>query len=106
VGYGGEAGRRILPRDEPDGEHGEGVMIAPHRTLDERSLVHHGPSVTARPRVALSMVCRAESRKGSRLGQEWAATFAEPSDRSAAPVVQREKVRCVIPLGAPSDVTR
>jgi len=38
-----QAGRRVEPRDEPAREHGEGVMVAPHRTLDELSLVHDHP---------------------------------------------------------------
>ena len=43
-----EAGRRVQPRDEPAGEQREGVMIASHRALDELSLVHDHPSVSAR----------------------------------------------------------
>ena len=42
-----EAGRRVQPRDEHAGKHGEGVMIAPLRSLDEFSLVH-GPPVCRR----------------------------------------------------------
>ena len=38
-----EAGCRVQPRDEPPGEHGEGVMIAPRRALDEFPLVHDHP---------------------------------------------------------------
>ena len=38
-----QAGRPVQPRDEPAGEHGEGVMIASHRSLDEFSLVHDHP---------------------------------------------------------------
>jgi DNA-binding transcriptional ArsR family regulator len=57
-------------------------MIAPHRMLDELSLVHDDPSMQMRLRVALSMVCRAESRKGSRLaGESRSAGSAEPPRR-------------------------
>ena len=38
-----QASRRVQPRDGPAGEHGEGVMIAPLRLLDELSLVHDDP---------------------------------------------------------------
>ena len=38
-----QASRRVQPRDGSAREHGEGVMIAPHRTLDELSLVHDHP---------------------------------------------------------------
>ncbi len=38
-----QSGCRVQPRDERAGEHGEGVMIAPPRTLDELSLVHGHP---------------------------------------------------------------
>jgi hypothetical protein len=38
-----EAGRRVQPRDERAGQHGEGVMIATLRSLDEFSLVHGPP---------------------------------------------------------------
>ena len=39
-----QAGRRVQPRDEHAGKHGEGVMIASLRSLDELSLVHGPPS--------------------------------------------------------------
>ena len=35
-----EAGGLVQPRDGPAGEFGEGVMIAPPRSLDESTLVH------------------------------------------------------------------
>lgn len=35
-----EAGRRVQPREGSAGDHGEGVMIAPSRSLDETTLVH------------------------------------------------------------------
>ena len=38
-----QSGSRIQPRDERAGQHGEGVMIAPLRSLDEFSLVHGHP---------------------------------------------------------------
>ena len=38
-----QSGCRVQPRDGRAGEHGEGVMIAPPRTLDELSLVHGHP---------------------------------------------------------------
>ena len=43
-----QSGRRVQPRDEPAGQHGEGVMIASLRSLDELSLVHGPPSVCRR----------------------------------------------------------
>jgi len=39
-----QAGRCVQPRDEHAGKHGEGVMIASLRSLDELSLVHGPPS--------------------------------------------------------------
>ena len=39
-----QAGRRVQPRDEQAGKHGEGVTIASLRSLDELSLVHGRPS--------------------------------------------------------------
>ena len=39
-----QAGRRVQPRDEHAGKHGEGVMIASLCSLDELSLVHGPPS--------------------------------------------------------------
>jgi hypothetical protein len=38
-----EPGGCVQPRDEQPGQHGEGVMIAPLRSLDEFSLVHGPP---------------------------------------------------------------
>jgi hypothetical protein len=54
--------------------------------LDELSLVHDDPSVQTRLRVALSMVCRAESRKGSRLadGSRSGKADAHPYAKAAA----------------------
>ena len=62
-----QAGRRVQPRDERAGEHGEGVMIASH-ALARRALAGpRHPSVDgAATVVALRMVCRAIRRNGSR----------------------------------------
>jgi hypothetical protein len=38
-----QSGRGVQPRDEQAGKHGEGVMIAPLRSLDELPLVHDPP---------------------------------------------------------------
>jgi hypothetical protein len=38
-----QSGRPVQPRDERAGKHGEGVMIASLRALDELSLVHGHP---------------------------------------------------------------
>ena len=38
-----QAGRRVQPRDEQAGKHGEGVAIASLCSLDELSLVHADP---------------------------------------------------------------
>ena len=38
-----QSGRRVQPRDGRAGKHGEGVMIASLRPLDELSLVHATP---------------------------------------------------------------
>ena len=53
-----QAGRRVQPRDEHAGKHGEGVMIASLRSLDELSLVHGPPFVTARRSCRARSVCR------------------------------------------------
>ena len=61
-----QSGGPVQPRDEPTGQHREGVMIASLRSLDELSLVHGPPSVCRRDDlVALDMVCRACRAKGS-----------------------------------------
>jgi hypothetical protein len=44
-----EASRSVQPRDGPTDEHGEGVMIALPRSLDESSLVHGSLACLARP---------------------------------------------------------
>ena len=44
-----QSGRCVQPRDALADELGEGVMIAPPGPLDELSLVHRRPPVTARP---------------------------------------------------------
>src|SRR4029079_7775737 len=45
-----QASGSVQPRDGPAGEHGEGVMIATVRSLDESSLVHGRLRTSARPR--------------------------------------------------------
>src|SRR4029079_6642150 len=45
-----QASGRVQPRDGPAGEHGEGVMIATLRSLDQSSLVHGRLRTSARPR--------------------------------------------------------
>ncbi len=50
-----QPGRRVQPRDEHAGKHGEGVMIASLRPLDEFSLVHDDPSMRRGVGVALGV---------------------------------------------------
>ena len=45
-----QAGGRVQPRDRRTGKHGEGVMIASLRSLDESPLVHGRLRTSARPR--------------------------------------------------------
>ena len=72
-----QAGGRVQPRDERAGEHGEGVMIASLRSLDELSLVHGSPFVPARCSYALTMVVVVRRRK-------------VPSDRRSVGTVSRD----------------
>ena len=52
-----QSGSRIQPRDEREGQHGEGIAIAPLCSLDEFSLVHGHPS-----RAGAAIMSRLECR--------------------------------------------
>ncbi len=76
-----EPGRRVQARDGRAGKDGEGVMIAPLRSLDVTSLVHSRPLPGRGPSGRAQMVCRRTCANRSRRRQ---SDDVCPRDESAA----------------------